>query len=239
MRQHRTGDVQLLRARPCDWKSTAAPAVAAAPGRWSGTAAPAWHRIVTVAVALRRIERRMGIVDVHARQPRGVRHALLAHEFDGALRAPGGLVQLRRHPGGIARQLAEHRAAIAHPVGVVMALRPVVARRVAVTPVAVAVVRARFDAAVGAGQMQLADQPAVVAGIRQQPGDQRKAVHETVISVARVVAGAGVGAGQEAGTAGRAYGTLAVGVGERGPDRHNVSSRGVETCALPCAPSVS
>ena len=173
--------------------------------------------IEAVAVLLRRVERRVRIVDVHARQPGGIGGALFAgDELDGALGGPGGLVQRRRHAGRVPDQLAEHGAVLPYPVGVVVAHRPVVARSVAVAPVAVAVGGARLDAPVGAGQVQLADQPAVIAGVGEQPRHQREAAHERVVAVARVVAGARIGAGQKAGAARRADRTLAVGVGERG-----------------------
>ena len=118
-------------------------------------------------------------------------------------------MQLRRHAGGVPDQLAQLVALGPHPVGIGVARRPAVAGRVAPAPVAVAVVAARLGPLVGAGQVQLADQAAVVAGAGQQPGDQRVAAAVARVAVAGVLAGAGVGAGQEAGAAGRADRALA------------------------------
>ena len=166
-------------------------------------------RMEPCAVLRRWIERLVRVIDVDRGQPRRVGAAPLAHEVDGLLRAPGGLVQLRRHARRVLDQLAQIVALGPHPVGIRVAGRPAVAGRVTPPPVAVAVVAARLGPLVGARQVQLADQAAVVAGAGQQPGDQRVASAVARVAVAGVLAGAGVGAGQEAGAAGCADRALA------------------------------
>ena len=196
-RQHRAGHVQLLRrpgarlevdrGQPLLLRQVAVTV--------GGTGQRL--RIVTAAVGERRIERRMRVVDVDAGKPRPF--ALLADEANRLVGAPRRLVQLGRHAVRVLDQLGQGGAVPADPVGVVVALRPVVARRVAVAPVTVAVVHPRLHLTVGAGQMQLADQRAIVADVCQQACDQRIAVGELRHAVAAGVRGAGIGAGEEAG----------------------------------------
>ena len=73
-----------------------------------------------------------------------------------------------------------------------MPLRPVIAGRVAVLPIAIPIIDARLNAAIGAGQVQLANQPAVVSSLGQLPRDQRRVVGKTVEAIAVDMHGAGV-----------------------------------------------
>ena len=63
---------------------------------------------------------------------------------------------------------------VANPVDVVMAARPVVARRMRVLEVPVAVVDAHLAAVRGAGQVQLADEPAVIARVGEAAESTRR-----------------------------------------------------------------
>ena len=94
--------------------------------------------------------------------------------------------------------------------------RPVVTRGVAVLEVAVPVVDAGLATVECTGQVQLADQAAVVAGLGQQARDQvgGDLAVRPGFAVARVVHPAGIHAGQKAGAAGRADRTLTEGVSE-------------------------
>jgi hypothetical protein len=119
----------------------------------------------------------MRVVDVHTQHPGAL--ARLADELDRLLAGPGGLVQvgrdvvlLWRRLHQVAEQVGLDRQHVvrldspgAEPVGVIVAARPVVAGRVAVLEVAVAVVDAWLAAVGGAGEVELADQPAVVADV--------------------------------------------------------------------------
>ena len=188
--------------------------------------------VVAAVVLPGRVEGRMRVIHVYAQQPRLVGRARLADEVDRGFRAPGGLVQLGR--GVVLRRRGLHEGAgqvapvkvvqqdrigidalRVDPGGVVVLIeRPVVAGSVAVLEVAVAVVDARLAPVEGAGQVELADQAAVVSGLGQLPRYQvggNLAVRPGV-AVARVVHPAGIHTGQKAGAAGRADGALTEGV---------------------------
>ena len=78
---------------------------------------------------------------------------------------------------------------------------------------AIAVIqRARLDATLCTGQVELAAQAAVDAGIGQQFGHERRGFRPAFVTVHAAMHAAGIHAGQEAGSAGRAYGALAEGV---------------------------
>ena len=189
------------------------------------------RRIVAAVVLPGRVVGRVRVVGIHGEEPRRVGVTVAGDEVDGALGAPGRLVQLRRdvvmlrrgrHQPAVARrrvqQLRRIMAFLVQPAGVVvLGQRPVVARRVAVLEHAVAVVHARFLRRRRAGQVQLAHQPAVVAGVGQRAGDQSlgRLRRNHRVAIARIADPAGIHAGEEAGAAGRADGALAVGVRER------------------------
>ncbi len=95
-----------------------------------------------------------------------------------------------------------------------MALLPIVARCMTESPVRKAIVDPRLGSVSRALQMKLTDQPAVVAGVGDQPGDHRGKRRKGVVAVARVVDPRRVHAGHEARSARRANRTLAISVRE-------------------------
>ena len=95
-----------------------------------------------------------------------------------------------------------------------MAHGPVVARRVAILPIAVAVVGAWLDALRSAGQMQLADQTAVVTRIGECARHQLWSLRKVFETVAVNMHRAGIHTGEETGAARRANRALTIGVGE-------------------------
>ena len=188
-------------------------------------------RVVAAVVLPGRIERRVRVVDVHREQPGAV--ALLVDEVDRHLGGPGRLVQLRRDVVLLRRRLHQVAERVRldrqdgvridalrpNPVHIVVAARPVVARRVRVLEGAVPVVGADLAAVGGAGEVQLADEPAVVADVGEATGDQPLALGEGRVAVAVERDGARVLAGQERSPARRADRRLAVRAGERRPHR--------------------
>ena len=120
--------------------------------------------LVPLEVFPRGIQRRVRIEGIDAHQPRGLT-PLLLHELDGAIRAPRRLMHVGWHVEGTLVEVLQTVSLLVHPVRVVVTFGPLVARVVAPVKDPVAVVAARFDPAMGAGQMQLARQPAVVTGI--------------------------------------------------------------------------
>ena len=129
-------------------------------------------------------------------------------------------MQLGRHVAQLRVGAAQVRATLRHPVAVRVPGGPLVGGTVAPVEHGVAVVaRARLDAPVGAGQMQLAGQAAAVAGIGEQLGDQRRRLGPVAVAVAAAVHGARIAAGQKAGAAGGADRRLAERVGARRPLR--------------------
>ena len=171
--------------------------------------------------------------------------AVALDEFDGFVRAKMRLMQMRRHIVIVARgdtQPAESRGFAGAPIVIdagdiaplqdavrvdALRLQPLhifVARLVAalvivaVLEVAVAVVDALFAALEGGGQVQFADESAVVAGLAQTAGQQALGIMrgEAAVAIAIDADGAGVHASQKTGAAGRADWRLAVGMREGG-----------------------
>ena len=199
--------------------------------------------VVAPVVFVGRVEGRVRIERIDAEEPGLARLAIAVDELDRLLRAPMRLMQMGRHIVVLRRRLAETAEAgiqmrVAVVVGrsdaarpqdsvVVDALRldplhvlvaPFVAALVimAVLEVVVAVIDALLAAQESAGQVQFADESAVVTGIMQRFGNQPILVmaREGLEAVAVDADRAGVHAGQEAGAAGRANRRLAVGMGE-------------------------
>ena len=75
--------------------------------------------------------------------------------------------KFRRQTRFAASKRIEIASLLADPIGVVVALLPVVARCMAESPEGETVVEARFGSIAGALQMKLADQAAVVTGSRR------------------------------------------------------------------------
>ena len=123
-------------------------------------------------------------------------------------------MQGRRDPGRVIKERRRIHALLAQPVDVGMTFRPIIARVVAPVKDAVAVIPARLDPTGRAGQMQLAGQATVVAGVGQELRHQRRGIGPDVIAVHAGADAAGVHARQEAGAAGRADRILTVGVGK-------------------------
>ena len=168
----------------------------------------------------------MGIEDVDAHQPRPA--APLAHEVDGTVGAPTGLMQLRgdvRAVAGAAVARIVQRAGVEHlvqspdllqPVTVGVAAAHELGGRHAVVEHTVAVVGACFDPGPGRGEVQLAGEAAIVAHVGQAAGDQAYPFvgGEIAVAVAVHVHGVGIETAQKAGAARLAHRALAVGAAE-------------------------
>ena len=175
------------------------------------------------------VERPVRVEDIDAHQPRAA--ALLLHEFDGAVGAPGGLVQLGRDVGAVAGAAVARgvypagvdrlvqAADAAQPVGVGVAAADELQRRQAEVEHPVAVVHARLHPGPAGGDVQLAGQSAVVAAVGDAARDQPPALvgRKVGVAVAVDVNGVGVQAGEEAGAARLTHRALAVRAGERNP----------------------
>ena len=171
-------------------------------------------RIVSIAVLLRGIEGRVGVEDVDAHQPRAFA-AFLGEELDGAVCTPGGLVQLGRDRCGFFAEIAQGVSLCGQPVGVGVAGGKAVFRVVAPVEDSVAVIfRARFFAAVCAGEVEFAAEATVVAAFCEQSCYERCAFTPLFVAVHAAADVARVAAGEEAGPARRADGALAEGAGE-------------------------
>ena len=97
----------------------------------------------------------MGIVYVHAGHPRSL--AVLLHKFNSFFGAPRGLVKFGWHALRITNQFSQFAPPLANPVRIAVSDGPIIPRSVTVLPIAIAVVHSRFNAPIGAGQMQLAN----------------------------------------------------------------------------------
>ena len=170
--------------------------------------------IEAVQVLPRRVEGLVRIKDIDAHQPRFA-SVIGFDEVNGAVAAPGRLMQLGRDVMRALAHLAEAVAERGEPIGIVVAFIPLVFGVVAPMKQAIAVMFwARLDAAEGAGQMKLARERAVVASLSQQRGDQWRGFRPVFVAIAAGVDAAGVHAGQEAGAARRADRALAIGAFE-------------------------
>ena len=139
----------------------------------------------------------------------------MGHKLDGLVGTPRRLVVFRGYAVGIRHQVTEDLALFTHPVGIAVAHGPVVARRVAVLPIAIAVVGARFDIATrGRCQVQLANQTAIVTRVGECTRHQLWPIRKVFETVAVNVHGAGIHTGEETSAARRADRALAIGVRE-------------------------
>ena len=154
----------------------------------------------------------MRIVNVDVEQP-GL-FAFLSDEFDRAFRCPGCLVQLGGDPVFTFPELVQVATLFSHPVGIVVSFLPVVPGGMAKFPIAEPVVNPRLGSLARALQMKFSDHPAIIARFRNQLGDDGRPVGEALVPVAGVMNAAGIKSAHEACPTGRAYGTLAVSVGE-------------------------
>ena len=149
----------------------------------------------------------MGVVHVDVQQPRSV--VVLPNELDGALRSPSGLVQRGGHAVLALAERVEVASLFLHPVSIVMTFFPVVARGVTEFPVTEAIIDAWLGSFAGALQMKFSHQAAVVACIRNQPGDHRGPGRKSVVPIAGTVHAARVEPAHEARPAWRADRALA------------------------------
>ena len=172
----------------------------------------------------RRVERMVRVERVHRQQPRPPAAGVGLDEGDGLLRAPGGLVVRladadldetrpleRRGPIRIRDAPLDQPVRVRVGRRVVLRVAPVGKGLGRPLEVVVAVVTPLLADEAGGGvrgaDVQLAHQPAVVAGVGQQPGDHQLVGRDglTVLTHAR---GARVAPGQEAGAAGCAQRVL-------------------------------
>ena len=168
---------------------------------------------VVVKPLLRRVERRVRVEAVQAEQPWA--RALFAQEVDGSVGTPGCLVKLARN---VAQPFVDRIVVLApraQPLDIAMPFGPVVAGMMAPIEYPVPVVHARLDPALRAGEVKLAGQAAVVAGVCERLGDQGRRVVPGLVPVHAAVHRGRIHAGQEACPAGSADRRLAVGVLER------------------------
>lgn len=135
-------------------------------------------------------------------------------------------MEFRRHSVFVLTQRVEITALFANPIGVVMTFLPVVTRGVAKLPVRESIVDTRFRSIPGTLQMELADHPTAITGIRNQLCDHGRETGKRVVAVASIVQTRRIHAGHEAGTAGRADRTLAKGMRERHAFAHQLVNDG-------------
>src|SRR5690606_22869554 len=156
-------------------------------------------------------------------QPRALVAGL--DEADGLVGAPARLVQGRVDVVAVSAEAAvrspdEHvlrlHALTRQPGGVVTAVLERLPRVAAVPDERVAVVRPRLVTEVRRGEVELADEPALVASIGPAASHEGGAVRELAVAVAVHAHMAWVAAREEARPARGAHRALAVGPGERG-----------------------
>ena len=188
----------------------------------------------------RRVERVVRVERIHRQQPRPPATGVGLDEGDGLLRAPGGLM-VRLPDAGLdeprsferLRPMRVWHAAFDQPVRVgvgrrvVFRIAPVgkgLRRPLEVVVAVVAPLLAdESRGGVGGAGVQLADQPAVVAGVGQQPAD-RQLVGGDGLTVLAHARRARVAPGQEAGAAGSAQRVLH----EAAVEAHAAGRQGVQ-----------
>ncbi len=170
----------------------------------------------------RGIEGVVGVEDVEREEPGGGLGRLADDEVLRHLDAPGGVVQLGGHAledvvgtGVGAGLIAVALSAQPERVLVGLEVGADVGRVMGPLEDVVAVVDAGFgnggDVGMAGGEMQLAGEPAEVAGVGEDASDEGL-VGGHGLAVLAGAGGAGVAAGEEAGAAGGADGALAIGV---------------------------
>ena len=111
----------------------------------------------------------------------------LPDKLNRPLTGPSGLVQLRRHTILAGPQRVEVAALCAHPIGIIVALRPVIARRMTEPPVTKTIINPRLRSLARTLQMKFPNESALITGIGDQPRNYRRPIGKRVIAVARVV----------------------------------------------------
>ncbi len=154
----------------------------------------------------------MGVVDVEVQQPGFL--ARLPDEFDCPFGCPSRLVEFGGNAVLAFAKPVEVSAPLPHPVGVVVPFLPVVPGSMTELPIAKPVFDSRFGPLPRALQMKLSDHSAIIAGIGDQFGDHGWPFRKTFVPIPGVVNAAGIKAAHEACPAGRADGTLAIGMGK-------------------------
>ena len=157
----------------------------------------------------------MRVVDIHTRQPRHV--PFLSDKFDRFFRTPRRLMEFGGHTVDAFGQFPQNMPFRSYPVCVVVSLFPVVARRMAVLPISVSVVHAGFDAMVSTSEVQLADQPAVVASVCKKARHKGWIIREVFVTVSVDVHRARIHACEKTPSARGTDRALAVGVGKSNP----------------------
>ena len=154
----------------------------------------------------------MRVKAVQAEQPR--LRALLSHEVNRTIRAPGCLVVLARN---VAELLVDRVVILAlrlKPVDVGVAFGPVVVRVMAPVEDSITVIDAGLDPALGRGQMEFPGESAIVSSVGERLGDEWGRAVPEVVAVHAAVDGRRIHASEESGAAGRADWRLAVSVFE-------------------------
>ena len=104
----------------------------------------------------------------------------LSNKFDRLFRTPRGLMEFGGHTVNAFGQFPQNMSFGSHPVCVVVSCFPVVAGCMAVLPISVSVVHAGFNTTVSTGEMQLANQPTVVASGPREDGLQEADCQESI-----------------------------------------------------------
>ena len=105
----------------------------------------------------------VGIVDVHCQHPRLT--SSLRDELEGAVRSPFGLMQVGWDAVVTLPERVQVSALVAHPVGVVMTLGPVVTGSVTEPPIAVTVIKSRLGSAGRTLEVELPHHSTIIATV--------------------------------------------------------------------------